>query len=65
MNDHVLALLYLLLCNVMIVLYHVEKLAGQGLFARMTTLIAAAFFLVTAVLVIINTWLVPTCLPCD
>lgn len=55
MNDHVLALLYLLLCNVMIVLFHVEKLAGQGLFARMTTLIAAGFFLVVAVMVIINT----------
>lgn len=55
MNDHVLALLYLLLCNVMMVLFHVEKLAGQCLFARMMTLIAAGFFLVVAVMVIINT----------
>lgn len=52
MNDHVLALLYLLLCNVMIVLFHVEKLAGQGLFARMTTFIAAVCFFVAAAIVV-------------
>ena len=41
MNDHMQALLYLLLGNVMIVLFYVEKLAGRGPFARMTTFIAA------------------------
>lgn len=52
MNDHVLALLYLLLGNVMIVLFYVEKLAGQGLFARMTTFIAAVCFFVAAARVV-------------
>lgn len=54
MNDHVLALLYLLLGNVMIVLFHVEKLAGQGPFARMTTFIAAVCFFLAAARVVIN-----------
>lgn len=52
MNDHVLALLYLLLGNVMIVLFYVEKLAGQGLFARMSTFIAAVCFFVAAARVV-------------
>lgn len=54
MNDHVLALLYLLLGNVMIVLFYVEKLAGQGIFARMTTFVAAVCFFVAAARVVIN-----------
>lgn len=54
MNDHVLALLYLLLGNVMMVLFYVEKLAGQGLFARMTTFVAAVCFFVAAARVVIN-----------
>lgn len=54
MNDHVLALLYLLLGNVMIVIFYVEKLAGQGPFARMTTFIVAVCFFVAAVRVVIN-----------
>lgn len=54
MTDHVLALLYLLLGNVMIVLFYVEKLAGQGLFARMTTFIAAVCFFLAAARVVIN-----------
>lgn len=54
MNDHVLALLYLLLGNVMIVLFYVEKLAGQGLFARVTTFVAAVCFFVAAARVVIN-----------
>lgn len=52
MTDHVLALLYLLLGNVMIVLFYVEKLAGQGLFARMLALISAVFFFVAAARVV-------------
>lgn len=48
MNDHMQALLYLLLGNVMIVLFYVEKLAGRGPFARMTTFIAAVCFFVAA-----------------
>ena len=52
MNDHVLALLYLLLCNVMIVLFHVEKLAGRGLFSRALTFIMGVFFFAAAVLVV-------------
>lgn len=54
MNDHVLALLYLLLGNVMIVLFYVEKLVGQGLFARKMTFIAAVCFFVAAARVVIN-----------
>lgn len=54
MNDHVLALLYLLLGNVMIVLFYVEKLAGQGLFARVTTFVAAVCFFVAAIRIVIN-----------
>lgn len=54
MNDHVLALLYLLLGNVMMVLFYVEKLAGQGLFARMTTFVAAVCFFVAAARAVIN-----------
>ena len=49
MNDHALALLYLLLGNVMIVLFYVEKLAGRGPFARMTAFIAAVCFFVAAI----------------
>jgi hypothetical protein len=52
MNDHVLALLYLLLGNVMIVIFYVEKLTGQGLFARMLALISAVFFFVAAARVV-------------
>lgn len=52
MNDHVLALLYLLLGNVMIVIFYVEKLAGQGPFARMLALISAVFFFVAAARVV-------------
>lgn len=48
MNDHVLALLYFVLGNVMMLLYYVEKLVGQGPFARMSALIAAVFFFVAA-----------------
>lgn len=48
MNDHMQALLYLLLGNVMIVLFYVEKLTGQGLFARMLAFISAVFFFVSA-----------------
>lgn len=48
MNDHVLALLYFVLGNMMVLLYYVEKLVGQGLFARMLALIAAVFFFVAA-----------------
>lgn len=48
MNDHVLALLYLALGNVMIVLFYVEKLTGQGLFARILAFISAVFFFVSA-----------------
>lgn len=54
MNDHVLALLHLLLGNVMIVLFYVEKLAGKGPFARMTTFIAAVCFFLAAAMVVIN-----------
>lgn len=54
MNDHVLALLYLLQGNVMIVLFYVEKLAGQGPFARMTTFVAAVCFFVAAARGVIN-----------
>lgn len=53
MNDHVLALLYLALGNVMIVLFYVEKLTGQGLFARILAFISAVFFIVSAVRVVI------------
>ena len=52
MNDHMQALLYLLLGNVMIVLFYVEKLAGRGPFARMTTFIAAVFFFAAAARVV-------------
>lgn len=52
MNDHMQALLYLLLGNVMIVLFYVEKLTGQGLFARMLALISAVFFFVAAARVV-------------
>ena len=52
MNDHVLALLYLLLGTVMAVLFHVETLTGQGLFARMLALISAVFFFVAAARVV-------------
>ena len=52
MNDHMQALLYLLLGNVMIVLFYVEKLAGRGPFARMTTFIVAVFFFVAAARVV-------------
>lgn len=52
MNDHVLALLYLLLGNVMIVIFYVEKLTGQGLFARMLAFISAVFFFVAAARVV-------------
>lgn len=52
MNDHVLAFLYLLLGNVMIVIFYVEKLTGQGLFARMLALISAVFFFVAAARVV-------------
>lgn len=52
MNDHVLALLYLALSNVMVLLYYVEKLVGQGLFARMLALISAVFFFVAAARVV-------------
>lgn len=48
MNDHVLALLYLLLGTVMVVLFHVETLTGQGPFARMLAFISAVFFFVSA-----------------
>lgn len=48
MNDHVLALLYLGLGNVMIVLFYVEKLTGHGLFARILAFISAVFFFVSA-----------------
>ena len=48
MNDHVLALLYLGLGNVMIVLFYVEKLTGQGLFARILAAVSAVFFYVSA-----------------
>ena len=54
MNDHVLALLYLGLGNVMIVLFYVEKLTGQGLFARMVALISAVFFFVAAAVVLLR-----------
>ena len=52
MNDHVLALLYLLLGTVMVVLFYVETLTGQGLFARMLALISAVFFFVAAARVV-------------
>lgn len=52
MNDHMQALLYLLLGNVMIVLFYVEKLAGRGPFARMTTFIAAVCFFVAAIRIV-------------
>lgn len=52
MNDHMQALLYLLLGNVMIVLFYVEKLAGRGPFARMLALISAVFFFVAAARVV-------------
>lgn len=52
MNDHMQALLYLLLGNVMIVLFYVEKLTGQGLFARMLVFISAVFFFVSAARVV-------------
>lgn len=52
MNDHMQALLYLLLGNVMIVLFYVEKLTGQGLFARMLAFISAVFFFVSAARVV-------------
>lgn len=48
MNDHVLALLYLALGNVMVLLYYVEKLVGQGLFARILAVVSAVFFYVSA-----------------
>ena len=48
MNDHVLALLYLLLGSVMAVLFHVETLTGQGLFARILAVVSAVFFYVSA-----------------
>lgn len=54
MNDHMQALLYLLLGNVMIVLFYVEKLAGRGLFSRALTFIVAVFFFVAAIRVVIN-----------
>ena len=38
----------------MIVLFYVEKLAGQGLFARMTTFVAAVCFFVASARVVIN-----------
>lgn len=38
----------------MIVLFYVEKLAGQGIFARMTTFVAAVCFFVAAARVVIN-----------
>lgn len=49
MNDHMQALLYLLQCNVMLVLFHVEKLAGCGPFSRALTFIMAVFFFVAAI----------------
>ena len=52
MNDHMRALLYLLLGNVMIVLFYVEKLAGRGLFSRALTFIAAIYFYVSAAIVV-------------
>ena len=52
MNDHVLALLYFVLGNVMVLLYYVEKLVGKGPFARMPALIAAVFFFVAAARVV-------------
>lgn len=52
MNDHVLALLYLALGNVMVLLYYVEKLAGRGLFSRALTFIVAVFFFVAAARVV-------------
>lgn len=48
MNDHMQALLYLLMCYVLIVLFYVEKLAGQGLFSRALTFIVAVFFFAAA-----------------
>lgn len=52
MNDHMQALLYLLLGNVMIVLFYVEKLAGRGPFARALTFIVAVFFFAAAARVV-------------
>lgn len=54
MNDHVLALLYLLLGSVMVVLFHVETLTGQGLFARALAVVSAVFFYVSAGTVVFN-----------
>ena len=54
MNDHVLALLYLLLGTVMVVLFHVETLTGQGLFARALAVVSAVFFYVSAGMVVFN-----------
>ena len=54
MNDHVLALLYLVLGNVMIVIFYVEKLTGQGLFARALAVVSAVFFYVSAGMVVFN-----------
>lgn len=52
MNDHMQALLYLLLGNVMIVLFYVEKLAGRGLFSRALTFVVAVFFFAAAARVV-------------
>lgn len=52
MNDHMQALIYLLLGNVMIVLFYVEQLAGRGLFSRALTFIVAVFFFVSAARVV-------------
>lgn len=54
MNDHVLALLYLLLGSVMVVLFHVETLTGQGLFARALAVVSAVFFYVSAGIIVFN-----------
>lgn len=48
MNDHVLALLYMALGTLMVLLYYVNKLMGQGLFARILAFISAVFFYVSA-----------------
>jgi hypothetical protein len=52
MNDHVLALLYLVLGTVMVLLNCVEKHTGRGLFARMLSFIAAIYFYVSAAIVV-------------
>lgn len=52
MNDHVLALLYLVLGTVMVLLNCVEKHTGRGLFARALAVVSAVFFYVSAAMVV-------------